>query len=152
MADAKTNEFESMIMNLVLRNEQTQYIGDANGLQPSGTAGSLYISLHTAALSDTSDQSTSEATYAGYARVAVPRTAGGWTQSVAGSQVSNAADIVFAPCTAGSDTVTYFGIGTDSGLGAGHLLYWGQLSGGGLAVSSGITPQFATGALTIQEQ
>lgn len=122
-------------------------IGDAGGLQNSATAGSLYVSLHTADPGEAGSQTTNEATYTGYARKAVARTAGGWT--VSGNAVSNTAAITFDPCTAGSNTITHFGVGTDLS-GAGTLLYKGALSAS-LAVSSGITPQFAAGDLDITE-
>ncbi len=50
-------------------------------------------------------------------------------------------------CTAGSDTVTYFGIGSDSS-GAGNLFFYGALDSS-LAVSDGIAPEFAIGALDV---
>lgn len=43
-----------------------------------------YVSLHTGDPGEAGDQTTNEATYAGYARVAVARDSGGWT--VTGSQ------------------------------------------------------------------
>ena len=54
----------------------------------------------------------------GYARVAVARSGAGWT--VSGNAVSNAAAVTFGACTAGSNTVTYFSVGTDSS-GAGTI-------------------------------
>ena len=155
MADNKTNTLESWMMNLILRNEDTgatpAYIGD-DGLHGSAAAESLYISLHTGDPGETGTQVTSEAAYTSYARVAVARSSAGWTQSTAGSQVSNVAAIVFPACTGGGpESVTHFGVGTDAS-GTGALLYYGTLSGGGLTVDNGITPQFAIGALTIQEQ
>ena len=46
-------------------------IGDAGGLQNSATAGSLYVSLHTADPGEAGSQTTNEANYTSYARVAV---------------------------------------------------------------------------------
>lgn len=48
-------------------------IGDAGGLQNSATAGSLYISLHTSDPGEAGSQTTNEANYTSYARVAVAR-------------------------------------------------------------------------------
>lgn len=110
----------------------------------------LYVALHTADPGDSGTQSTSEATYTGYARVAVARTTGGWTCSgTSPSQAANAALIAFGACTAGSNTITHVSIGVASS-GATAILYSGALTAS-LAVSSGITPQFAIGALVATE-
>ena len=139
-----SNELETNLLKLIYQNVTIAGIGDATGLVCSGTAGNLYIGLHIADPGEGGDQTTSEATYTGYARVAVARTSGGWT--VSGNSVSNAAQVTFAPCTAGSNTITHFSVGTASS-GAGHLLFSGALTAS-LAVSAGITPQAAAGAIT----
>lgn len=144
---SKTNTFETDLLNHIFTNAAIALVGDATGLPAAATAGSLYVSLHTADPGEAGDQTTSEATYTSYARVAVARTSGGWT--VSGGQVTNAAVINFPAATGGSNTITHFGVGT-SASGAGKLLYKGALSGS-LAVSSGITPSVAIGALTITE-
>jgi hypothetical protein len=64
-----------------------------------------------------------------------------------GNTASNAAAVVFGACTAGSSTITHFGIGSDVS-GTGNLFMSGALTAS-LAVSNGITPQFAIGALTV---
>ncbi len=119
--------------------------GDAAGLQNSAAAGSFYVSLHTADPGEAGDQTTSEANYTGYARVAVARSGAGWT--VSGGNVSNAAAVTFGACTAGSSTCTYFGIGSDLS-GAGNLFFKGALTAS-LAVTAGITPAFAIGELDV---
>jgi hypothetical protein len=139
-----TNAAEAALLDLLFLNTDWANIGDAAGLQNSATAGSFYISLHTADPGEAGDQSTSEASYTGYARVAVNRTAGGWTRTV--STMANTALVQFAQCTGGSATVTHFGIGTDS-TGAGNLLLKGALTSS-LSISIGIQPQFAAGAMT----
>lgn len=109
----------------------------------------IYISLHTGDPGEAGDQTTSEAGYTSYARVAVARTSGGWT--VASGVSQNAGTISFPACTGSSSTCTYFGVGRDI-TGAGYLFYSGALtSPSSLAVSSGITPSFAAGALTVSE-
>lgn len=140
-----TNAAEAALLDLVFLNTDWAGIGDAGGLQNSVAAGSLYISLHTADPGEAGTQLTSEAGYTSYARVAVNRTAGGWTRSV--STMANTALVQFPQCSGGSATVTHFGIGTDSS-GAGNLLMSGALASS-LAVSNGIQPQFAPGALTV---
>lgn len=139
-----TNAAEAALLDLLFLNVDWANIGDAGGLQNSATAGSFYISLHTSDPGEAGDQSTNEASYTGYARVAVARTAGGWTRSV--STISNTALVQFAQCTGGSATVTHFGIGTDLS-GAGNLILKGALTSS-LSISNGIQPQFAAGAMT----
>lgn len=140
-----TNSFETALLEHIFQNADVANVGDAAGLQKSATAGSFYISLHTGDPGETGDQTTSEATYTDYARVAVERSSGGWT--VSGNEATNAAEIAFPQATGGTNTITHFGIGSDSS-GAGNLFFKGELSAS-LAVSSGITPRFAAGALDV---
>jgi hypothetical protein len=107
----------------------------------------LFVSLHTADPGAAGSQTTSEAAYTGYARVAVARTSGGW--SISNETISNVGAINFPLCTGGSETETFVGVGTASS-GAGVLLWAGPLTAG-LAVSNGITPSFAALALSITE-
>lgn len=139
-----TNAAEAALLDLLFLNTDWANIGDAGGLQNSATAGSFYISLHTADPGEAGSQTTNEVAYTSYARVAVARTAGGWTRSV--STVSNTALVQFPQATGGTATATHFGIGTDSS-GAGNLLLKGALNSS-LSISNGIQPQFAAGALT----
>lgn len=143
---SKTNTWETGLLDLLFKNTDFTGVGDAGGLRGSVAAGSLFISLHTADPGEGGDQTTSEVTYTGYARVGVARGAG-WT--VAGNAVENAAAITFGLCTAGSNTITHFGVGTASS-GAGKLLYKGALTAS-LAVSAGITPEFSGGSLDVSE-
>jgi hypothetical protein len=140
-----TNAFESAMLLLYFNNTDHANIGDAAGLQNSATAGSFYVSLHTADPGEAGSQTTNEIAYTGYARVAVARSGAGWT--VSGSNVSNAAAVTFGACTAGSGTATHFGIGSDAS-GAGNLFMSGALAAS-LAISAGITPEFAIGALDV---
>jgi hypothetical protein len=144
---SKGNTFENELLLLIFNNTDIANIGDAAGLQNSATAGSLYVALHTADPGEAGNQSTSEANYTGYARVAVARSGAGWT--VSGNAVSNAAAVTFGACTAGSSTCTYFSVGKEAS-GATALLYSGALSAS-LAVTAGITPSFAIGELDITE-
>jgi hypothetical protein len=121
---SKGNTFENDLLLHIFQNAALALIGDASGLQPSSAAGSLYISLHTADPGEAGDQTTSEAAYTNYARVAVARTSGGWT--VSGNQVSNAAAVNFALCGLTGATITHFAIGTASS-GAGKILYKSSL-------------------------
>jgi hypothetical protein len=139
-----TNAAEAALLDLLFLNVDWANIGDAAGLQNSATAGSFFISLHSADPGEAGNQSTSEISYTGYARVGVARTAGGWTRTV--STIANTALVQFGQCTGGTATATHFGIGTDS-TGAGNLLLKGALNAS-LSISNGIQPQFAAGAMT----
>lgn len=117
--------------------------GDIAENDTTAPASNLYVSLHTADPGDTGSQTTSEATYTSYARVAVARTTGGW--AVSSGNADNVAAITFPQCSGGSNTITHVGIGTGSS-GAGYLICSGALTAS-LAVSNGITPEFAIGSL-----
>lgn len=141
-----SNAFETLLWQHLLQNANIANIGDATGLRGSTTAGNLYISLHTADPGEAGTQATSEATYTGYARIPLVRSSSGWT--VATNTFSNAAAVTFGNCTAGSSTITYFGIGTLVS-GVGTLLFSGPLtSPTSLAVTPGVQPAFGIGALT----
>ena len=139
-----SNASETALLTLLFNNTAWANIGDASGLQPSAAPGSFFVALHTADPTETGVQNTSEAAYTGYARVAVARSAGGFT--VSGAQISNTATVQFGECTAGSATVTHFSVGVASS-GATAILYRGALSAS-RAISAGITPLFNAGALT----
>jgi len=140
-----SNAFENGILLLVFNNTDFANIGDAGGLQNSASAGSLYVSLHTADPGEAGDQTTSEANYTDYARVAVARSGSGWT--VSANNASNAAAVTFPAASGGSSLCTHFGIGTASS-GTGVLLFSGALAAS-LNVTSGITPTFAIGDIDV---
>lgn len=135
------DNLEHLFINLALPN-----LGDAAGLQPSAGAGSFFTSLMTALPAESvSDQTTNEATYVPYARIGVARSAAGWT--VAAGVVDNDSPITYAQASSGSDTLTHFGLGFLVS-GAGFLDMVGVLASA-LAVSVGITPEFASGDLDV---
>ncbi len=140
-----TNVLESGLLSLLFENANYANVGDATGLRGSSTAGVFYISLHTANPNETGTQTTSEAAYTSYARVSVARSTAGW--SVSSGSCTNDGAINFPAATGGSETETHFGIGSDTS-GTGNLFIWGALTSS-LAVSSGITPSFAAGALAV---
>lgn len=140
-----TNAFETALLSLIFANANAANIGDATGLRGSTTPGNFFISLHTADPGETGTQTTSEATYTGYGRVSVARSGAGWT--VSANNAANAAAVTFGACTAGTNTITHFGIGSDS-TGTGNLFLKGALTAS-LAVSAGITPSFAIGELDV---
>jgi len=145
---SKANTFENDLLQLIFNNVDIADIGDAGGLQNSATAGSLYVALHTADPGEAGDATTNETAYTDYARVAVARTAGGWT--VSGSSVTNTAQITFPQCGVTGATITHASITTASS-GASKILYSGALSSS-LAVANQITPFFAAGTgVTVTE-
>lgn len=141
-----TDAFESACLNLYFKNTAHANVGDAAGLLPSAAAGSMWISLHTADPGETGTQTTSEAAYTGYARIAVARGAG---FTVAGTtNVSNAAAVLFGNCTAvPGAAITFFGIGSAS-TAAGNLFFKGALSAS-YQPAVGNAPNFAIGALVV---
>lgn len=141
---SKGNTFENDLMKLIFQATAIANIADNAAASPLTN---LYVSLHTADPGEAGDQTTSETAYTSYARVAVARTAGGWT--ITSNQAVNAALVQFPQCTGGTSTITHVGVGT-AVSGAGKLLYKGALTAS-LAVSSGIQPQFAASTLTVSE-
>ena len=142
---AGTNAFNQDVLQLIFEAQAIANLADNAGTSPLTN---LYISLHTASPGETGDQTTNEATYTSYARVAVARTAAGWTVTNADPAVcDNDSAITFAEATGGSNTITNWGIGS-SASGAGVLYFHGAFDSS-LAVSTGITPEIAAGELNI---
>jgi hypothetical protein len=143
-----SNALEAGLLNLLFNNTNFANVGDATGIRGSTTAGSLFVSLHTADPGETGDQTTSEATYTSYARVAVARSSAGWTVSgTAPTQAANTADTDFPACTGGTNTISHFGVG--SAISASGILLASAALNSSLAVSNGITPAFPAGDLVV---
>lgn len=104
----------------------------------------LYLALHTADPGAAGNQTTNEATYTSYARIAVARDATGW--DVVGQAASNDDLLQFPQCTGGTNTITHVSVGTASS-GAGQIIASGALNAS-LAVANLIQPQFSAGALS----
>jgi len=135
---SKGNTFENDLLLLIFNGTAIANVADNAS---SGPLTNLYVSLHTADVGEAGTQTTNEATYTSYARVAVARSGVGWT--VATNTVTNAAAVVFPACTGGSNTITHFAIGTALS-GTGKVLYKGALAVS-LAVSVDIQPRFVSG-------
>ena len=142
---SKGNTFENDLMKLFFQGTAIANLADNAASSPNTN---LFVSLHTADPGEAGSQTTSEASFTGYARVSVARTSGGWT--VTNNSVTNAAAITFPQCTGGSNTISHFAVGTATS-GAGKILYKGALTAS-LAVSNLIIPEFAPGTLTISEE
>lgn len=141
---AKSNALETAILQLIYNGTTFNGIAENDTTSPNTD---IYIALHTADPGEAGTQATNEATYTSYARVAVPRNAGGFT--VTGNTVVNTALVQFPQCTGGSNTITHVSTGLASS-GSTTVLHKGAVSAS-LAVSSGIQPQFGAGVLQIQE-
>lgn len=135
------------MLQLLFENSNAANIGDATGLRGSSTAGSLYFSLHTSDPGEAGDQTTNEVAYTSYARVAVARSAAGWT--VTGNAVAVDANVVFPAGTGGSGTATNWGLGT-AASGAGVLLYKGTISPS-IVCGSGVTPTLTAGTVVTED-
>ena len=141
---SKSNTFENDWLKLIFNATAIANLADNAASSPLTN---LYVSLHTADPGEAGNQSTNEVSYTSYARVAVARTAGGWT--VTNNSVSPVANIDFPAATGGSGTVTYFGVGSASS-GSGVLYYSGTVTPS-ISVTSGVTPRLTT-ASTITEE
>lgn len=104
----------------------------------------LDIHLHTADPGEAGTSATSEATYTSYALVQVNRAGTDWSGT---NPLANNVLIQFPQCTGGTNTLTHVSV---TPAGSTQILYSGALTAS-LAVSSGIQPQFAIGALTASE-
>lgn len=140
---SKGNTFENDLVGLIFNATAIANIADNASSSPLTN---LYLSLHTADPGEAGDQTTNECAYTSYAREAVARTSGGFT--VSGNTATLTANIDFTAATGGSETVTYFAVGT-AASGTGKILYSGTVTPN-IAVSSGVTPRLTTGT-TITE-
>ena len=117
---------------------QTKVLDHVRG-KTSYTMPANHIALFTANPTDAGGGT--EAAYTGYARVSIP---GASWNAASGTSGSNGVAVAFGACTAGSSSVTGFGVYDASS--AGNLLFWGTCT---LSVSVGITPQFGVGDLVV---
>ncbi len=135
---SKSNTFENELLLHIFQNADIANIGDAAGLQNSVAAGSLYLALHTGDPGETGTATTSEIAYTGYARVAVARSAAGFT--VTGNTVTLVANQDFGEMTAGAGgTATFFSVVKELS-GASVILYSGACTPN-IVVAVGVTPR-----------
>ena len=140
-----SNAFETSLLGLIVTNVDAANVGDAAGLQNSAAAGVFWIGLHTADPGEAGDQTTNETAYTNYARQDEARDTVQWT--VTNDTADNDNAIGFPTGGASGATLTHFALGSAS-TAAGNLFLSGALTAS-LAVSSGITPSFAAGALDL---
>lgn len=108
---------------------------------PFRAGANVYLALFTADPTE-AGVFTNEATYTGYARVAVPKSTG-WSGT---NPLSNSALIQFPKCTGGSNVVTHFAICTEAT--SGQVLYSAPLNRS-RTVDEGIQVQFDIGGITV---
>ena len=124
---------------------ETQFIDAIFASGAVSPLATVYVSLHTADPLEGGDQTTNEATFTPYARQPILNAE--WT--VGQDNATNANDIVRPEATAGTESLTHFGVG-DSLSGAGNLFYFGVLSAQ-VDVSPGVTVKVNAGNLTVTE-
>jgi hypothetical protein len=140
----KSTTFSNDIMALIFNATAITNIAQ-NGGSPLTQ---LWLALHITDPGIGGSQLEGEGTiYTNYVRVAVDRTAGGWT--VASGEAENAALVQFPQCGASGCTAGFISIGTASS-GAGKVLYAGPLDDD-LVISLNVRPQFDAGSLVAAE-
>ncbi len=143
MSHAKSDYLENAMLALLFNGTSLNTIFQ-DATSPSSL---LYVGLHTAALTDTGNMSSNEASYTSYVRTAVARNTSGWT--VSGSCVHPTTTISFAQATGGSETITHFSVGLST-VSTADFLYYGTVTPN-MPVSNGVTPQLTT-ATAIEEK
>jgi hypothetical protein len=145
---SKSDAFENDILKLIFNATAIANIADNAASSPLAN---LFWALHTADPGDAGNQSTSEASYAGYGRATVARTVGGMTASTVGS-TSPVANVDFAIATGPTlptvVTITHASIGVAIS-GATKILYSGTVTPN-INVSNGVTCRLTT-ASTVTE-
>lgn len=135
---SKSNAFENDLLKLIFNGTGISNLADNASSSPLTH---LYIALHTADPGEAGTQSTNEVSYVGYARVAVARSAGGWT--VTDNVVSPTSAIEFGEMSGGTPgTATHVSVGTAS-TGAGKVLYRGVLTPS-VSFNIGVVPRIRT--------
>ena len=140
----KTKSFAGDLLKLIFLGTAIPDIAENDLTSPLTT---FWLSLHTTDPGEVpaSGQQTSEASYTGYGRVAVARSAGAF--SVTDDVLTLLIDVLFPKCTAGAQSVTHVAIGT-VGTGVGRILYSGSITP--IAVSTNVRPIVEAGS-TITE-
>lgn len=135
---AKGNTFINDLLKLIFNGTAIANIADNAASSPLT---SLYMSFHTADPGAGGSQTTSEAAYSGYARVAVTRDSGGFTVSGQAVTLTATASFPQAP-TSATDVLKFWAVGTASS-GAGKVLYSGPI-GSNLGVGTATTADTLT--------
>lgn len=135
---SKSDTFENDLLRLIFNGVGIPGLADNAASSP---VTNLFLALHTADPGESGVQNTNEVSYTGYARVAVTRTAAGWT--VTGNSVSPTNAVEFGEMTAGTPgTATHVTVGTAS-TGGGKVLYRGTLTPS-VSFNVGVVPRIRT--------
>lgn len=138
---AKGTTFANDLLALIYNAVSITNIATSTG------ASTIYIALHTADPSGGS-AATNEATFGGYQRIGVTRTAGGWT--VGSAQANNVAEILFNPQNdATSETITHFST-TDQLTGTSKIFHAGTVTPN-VPMANGVQIKFNASGITITE-
>lgn len=139
----KSDIFEADFLKLIFNATTIANLADNAATAPNTN---LFVALHTAdplaGTTEGSSQTTSEATYTGYARATVARTAGAWTITTDANGITGVSPnspITFPQATAGTNTITHFSVGT-AASGTGKILYAGPVTPS-ITVTAGVQPQ-----------
>lgn len=115
-------EFAGDLLKLLLHGQAIASLAQNH----SSPTQALYLALHTADPGAGGNQSTHEVNYTGYARVALQRSAAGW--SITGNKATLASTVEFGEMTGGAGgTATHVSIGTNVS-GTGKVLLRAALS------------------------
>lgn len=138
----KSNTYEASLLGLLLNGVGITGIADNTATSPLTN---LYVALHTANPGGGGNQTTSEISYTGYARVAVSRSSGSPFWTITGGSPASAqpgSTITFGNMTAGAGgTVTYISIGSASSGGS-EIFYFGPITPN-IVVTAGVSPQIS---------
>lgn len=135
---SKSNALEQQILDYIFLGTAPPWAGDAT----------MYVAYHTADPGEAGDQTTNEASYAGYARVAVSRSGSGFSRT--GSVMSNVPAFEFPECSEViTQVLTHFSYGRNAS-GAGQIFYKGALTDS-VTVTQNATPRSLAGTITVTE-
>jgi hypothetical protein len=113
---SKSNNFETAFLQSLFESAALATIGTSPAV---ALGANFYIGVHTSDPGEAGTAVTNEATFTGYARVAMPRDTATWT--VTGNEVLNDIDVSFPLCTGGTNTVSHWSI-VNTSAGAGTVL------------------------------
>jgi len=136
-----SNTMENLWLLHLLHNADIANIGDAGGLRGSVTAGNLYWALFTADPGEAGSAVTNETAYTGYARVAAPRSASGFT--ISANVATPPADVDFPVCTANPGGALTHAALVNTSSGAGTIIVSGTYAPN-LTMTVGAIPRIKT--------
>lgn len=120
----KGSIYASDLLKLVFQGTPIPGLADNAAIDPATEA---VIALHKSDPGIDGLQTDNEADYAGYVRIAVPRSAGGW--NVSGQAVSPVDNIDFATMTGGTtQTLSHFSVGFQPTTEPNKIHYVGEIS------------------------